>query len=263
MTANELRRKVVSKALSYLGCKESNGSHKQIIDLYNSHKQIIDLYNSHKPLARGYAVKYTDEWCATFVSAVSIACGLTDIMPTECSCSKMIELYKKMGRWKEADDYVPQMGDIIMYDWQDSGKGDNTGAPDHVGIVTAVNGIEITVVEGNKHESVAYRDMSVNGRYIRGYCLPNYGEEAKKPDLIPTIEPAREFSTSVAKKYTVTASALNMRRGAGMSKKIIKTLPRDAKVTCYGYYTQQSGTIWLLVKDSAGDVGFCSKKYLK
>ena len=40
---------------SYLGCKEANGSHRKI----------IDLYNSHKPLARGYAVKYTDAWCST------------------------------------------------------------------------------------------------------------------------------------------------------------------------------------------------------
>jgi len=28
-----------------------------------------------------------------------------------------------------------------MYDWQDSGIGDNTGNPDHVGIVTKVTGI--------------------------------------------------------------------------------------------------------------------------
>ena len=27
-----------------------------------------------------------------------------------------------------------------MYDWDDNGNGDNTGWPDHVGIVTEVNG---------------------------------------------------------------------------------------------------------------------------
>ena len=67
MTEKELRQKVVDTAVSYLGCKEANGSHRKI----------IDLYNSHKPLARGYAVKYTDAWCSTFASAVAIACGLT------------------------------------------------------------------------------------------------------------------------------------------------------------------------------------------
>ena len=48
MTEKELRAKVVSIAEKYLRCKESNGSHRKI----------IDLYNSHKPLARGYPVKY-------------------------------------------------------------------------------------------------------------------------------------------------------------------------------------------------------------
>lgn len=46
MTEKELRQSYVNAAVSYLGCKESNGSHKKI----------IDLYNSHKPLARNYAV---------------------------------------------------------------------------------------------------------------------------------------------------------------------------------------------------------------
>ena len=170
MTEQELRSKVVATARSYIGCKESNGSHKKI----------IDLYNSHKPLARGYAVKYTDEWCATFVSAVAVECGLTDIMPTECSCSKMIDLYKKMGCFVEADSYVPSPSDIIMYDWQDNGAGDNTGNPDHVGIVVSVNGTDMTIIEGNKSEAVAYRSMSVNGRYIRGYCLPAYSKKVTR-----------------------------------------------------------------------------------
>ena len=104
MTEKELRAKVVSIAEKYLGCKESNGSHRKI----------IDLYNSHKPLARGYPVKYTDAWCATFVSAVFIEAGLTEIAPTECGCGAMINLYKKIGRWEEKDDYVQSPGDVVM-----------------------------------------------------------------------------------------------------------------------------------------------------
>ena len=168
MTEIQLRKQVVEIMQSWLGCKEADGSHKAI----------IDLYNSHKPLARGYKVKSTDEWCATTVSAAFIKAGLTDIAPTECSCSKMIELYKKLGRWQESDRHVPQIGDIIMYDWQDKGVGDNYGSPDHVGIVVAVNGKDLTIIEGNKGEAVAYRSVSVNGRYIRGYCLPDYASKA-------------------------------------------------------------------------------------
>lgn len=168
-TEAALRKKVVDIAVSYLGCKESDGSHKKI----------IDLYNSHKPLARGYAVKYTDAWCSTFASAVAIAAGLTDIIPTECGCEKHIQLFKNMGSWQENDAYVPGLGDYIFYDWDDSGSGDCTGSADHVGIVTAVSGTSITVIEGNKSNAVGYRTMQVNGKYIRGYGTPDYAGKAK------------------------------------------------------------------------------------
>lgn len=170
MTETEMRNHVVNTAKKYLGCKESDGSHKKI----------IDTYNAHKPLARGYAVKYTDAWCATFVSAVAIQCGLTDIMPTECSCSKMINRYKNLGRWQEADNYVPKLGDVIMYDWGDSGYGDNTGAPDHTGIVAYISGNTMKIIEGNISNAVNYRTLSVNGRYIRGYCLPDYASKTNE-----------------------------------------------------------------------------------
>ena len=43
--------------------------------------KIIDGYNAHKPLARGYLVKYTDAWCATFVSFVIRQAISPDITP--------------------------------------------------------------------------------------------------------------------------------------------------------------------------------------
>lgn len=174
MTEQQIREKVVAAAKSYLGCKESDGTHKQI----------IDLYNSQSPLPVGYKVTYSDAWCATFVSAVAVQLGLTDIILPECSCSRMVALYQKAGRWTENDAYVPQVGDIIMYDWQDSGSGDNTGTPDHVGYVVDVSGQSMTIIEGNKDDSVSYRTIAVNGQYIRGYCLPNYA--AKATASIPT-----------------------------------------------------------------------------
>ena len=256
MTENELRQKVVTIMQSWIGYNETNGNFKRI----------IDIYNSHKPLARGYAVRYTDEWCATAVSAAFIQAGLTDIAPTECSCSKMIELYKAKGRWKEADDYLPKPGDVIMYDWQDRGVGDNTGAPDHVGVVASLNGNSLIIIEGNKSSAVAYRAMTVNGKYIRGYCLPDYASKATvKPVGAQPIKiaAAKSFDRAHAKTYTVTASALNLRSGAGTDKPIIKSMPKGTKVTCYGYYTKNGATIWLYVKDQDGTLGFCSKKYLK
>lgn len=81
-----------------------------------------------------------------------------------------------MGRWKEDDAYIPQIGDVLYYDWHDGGIGDCTGAPDHVGIVTDVTGKRLCIVEGNKgtKSEVATRTVMVNGRYIRGYGCPDY-----------------------------------------------------------------------------------------
>ena len=166
-----MREKVLETAKGWLGFNEADGSFKEIIDLYNS---IV-------PLPVGYRVKYTDEWCATFVSAVFAKAGLLAIGFPECSCERMIALYRAAGRWQERDDHVPNVGDLIMYDWQDSGAGDAAGWADHVGIVAAVDGRNITIIEGNRNNAVGYRQIAVDARYIRGYCLPDYESVATTP----------------------------------------------------------------------------------
>lgn len=150
---------VIKQAQAWIGRCESNGTHRAI----------IDIYNGQKTLPRGYRVKYTDEWCATFVSAVAVKLGYTDIIPPECSCQRMIDGFKRIGAWAENETRTPKPGDIIFYDWQDNGKGDNSGWADHVGIVEKVSGGYITVIEGNYSGAVKRRKIAVNGRFIRGY----------------------------------------------------------------------------------------------
>lgn len=172
MTENQLRNYIVNSAIEYLGIAE--GSKK--------HLDIVNTYNGIKPLPRGYKLKTSDSWCAAFVSAMAAKCGLLDIIPAECSCPNQISLWQKKGRWQESDAYVPKPGDIIYYDWDDTGTGDNKGVADHVGIVCAVSGGNIKVVEGNKADTVAYRTIAVNGKYIRGYGLPDYKSKAKEKE---------------------------------------------------------------------------------
>ena len=182
MTETEIRQKVVTTAKKYLGCKESDGSHKKF----------IDRYNSFQLLPRNHKMTYTAAWCATFVSAIAIECGLTDIMPVECGCAYMIALYKKLGRWHEDENYTPKAGDVIFYDWQDGtdfAKTDNKGSPDHVGIVVSVSEGVVNVIEGNKNNAVELREVAVNGRYIRGYGLPDYGSKATV-EVAPAPKPA-------------------------------------------------------------------------
>ena len=218
--------KVVEQAKAWLGRKESDGSHKEI----------IDVYNSHKPLARGYAVKYTDAWCATTVSAVAIKLGYTDIIPIECSCPKMIDLFKKLGAWVEDDSRKPNPGDIIFYDWDDSGIGDNRGSSDHVGIVEKVVGDTIHVIEGNYSNSVKRRTLRVNGKYIRGYGVPKYDKEVVvTPAKDTKIDSVLEVQLWLNNNYAsgLTPDGLY---GSLTKKALVKALQKHLGVTVDGVY---------------------------
>lgn len=160
----------VAQAEKWLGVKEGS----------KTHKEMIEIYNKHRPLAHGYEMGVNDAWCVMFVSAVSIKLGFTSIIPTDCRCSSMIEKFKKLGVWKENENRVPNVGDICFYDWEDSGKGDNKGVPNHVGIVSNVSGNSFTVIEGNYSNKVKKRVMEVNAKYLRGFAVPKYDSEVLK-----------------------------------------------------------------------------------
>ena len=159
-----LRLQVVQQAQIWLETNEADGSHKEI----------IDLYNAHSPLAQGYVVKYTDKWCATFGSVVAIQCGFTDIIPTECGCQRQIALFEALGCWEEDDSYIPLPGDYIFYSSQDQNDEDCGGFSDNVGIVIGTRDGFIKVIEGNVMGTVAYRTIPIDDPSIRGYGLPNY-----------------------------------------------------------------------------------------
>lgn len=173
MTGNELRQQVCSIMNSWIGA--TKGSTK--------HLEILKIYNNHTPLAVGYTVQVNDAYCATTVSAAWIKAGIADYTGTECGVDRFIAIAKQKGIWVEADNYVPKIGDAICYVWSDGdnyASYDNTSSADHIGIVTKVNGNNFTVTEGNMSGGVTgTRDMTVNGRYIRGFICPDYDTIAK------------------------------------------------------------------------------------
>lgn len=168
------RNDVVNLVNSWEGRNEADGTHKYI----------IDIYNSHLPHPRNTKMQYNWAWCACTWSALAIKLGYTDIMPIEISCYYIIEEAKKMGCWQENDAYIPGLGDGILYDWDDSGSGDNTGNPDHIGTVIYVNKESgyMVVMEGNYSDAVKKRTIMINGRFIRGFICPKYtGNGAELP----------------------------------------------------------------------------------
>lgn len=163
MSESAIRQRVVEEAQKYLGVVEGT----------IEHKRIVDIYNSQRKLPRGYRLQYDDAWCAAFMTFIGIQLGISDVILPEVGCPDMLDLYKAIGRWEERDDYVPQPGDLVMYNW-DGKSGENTGSPDHVGMVVSVKGKTIRVIEGNYQNKVQYRDICVEYIKTRGFCLPDY-----------------------------------------------------------------------------------------
>lgn len=188
---------------SYLGAKTGN----------NKHKHIIDTYNAHKPLARGYKVKYTDPWCATTVSSAAIECGYTSIIPTECSCTRMIDLLKKIGEYEPDDNYIPSPGMLIFYKWDvKTEEEDVDGVANHVGVVEMCDGKTITVIEGNNGGECKRRTVKVGWKYIHGYGKPRFDNDetfyvVRKGDSLSKI--AKNYNTTVSKLLELNPSIQN------------------------------------------------------
>ena len=137
-------------------------------------------------------MKYGWAWCACTWSATAIKLGYTDIMPIEIGCEELINQAKKMGCWVEADNYVANIGDAVLYDWNDNGVGDCTGYADHIGTIIEVNKSQgyFIVMEGNYKDSVRRRKLAINGRYIRGFITPKYTD-----DTISYVPPTKTETT--------------------------------------------------------------------
>jgi len=147
------RGNALAQAQSWVGCKESNGSHKKIIDVYNG-------YNP----ASG-KIGYGTPWCAAFVSAVAIKTGNTAVIPVHSYCPSMLSLFADKTFDKK---YTPKGADVIFFDWNFN------KVPDHVGMVEKADGDNVTTIEGNYSDAVKRRTFKKGYSLLLAYGLPNY-----------------------------------------------------------------------------------------
>lgn len=206
-TEKQLRNQLIKTAKSFLGAKQGSAKHKEL----------INKFNQVKP--DGWAMTYSAAWCAAAASAFAIKTfGVSKAkkyFPLSANCGTIITKAKKMGIWVESDSHVPKRGDWILYDWSDSGGGDNVGGPDHVGTVDKVSNSKIYVIEGNKNNAVGERIIAVNGRYIRGFVTPKYSTMAKsktRSTITYTVKRGDTLS-AIAKKYGTTVKAIAAENG--------------------------------------------------
>ena len=159
MSSGSYRDTAVAQAVAWIGCKESNGSHKEIVNIYNS------VTNMGK-------IGYKTSWCAAFVSAVAINTGNTSVIPVDCYCPRMLNTFRSWGRTADRN-FLPSGGDLIFYDWN------NNNVPDHVGMVYYSTGNQVTTIEGNFSDAVKCRTVSRGGGDILSYGLPAYSEQGR------------------------------------------------------------------------------------
>lgn len=117
-------------------------------------------------------------------------------------------------------------------------------------------------VKAVKKFQKAYK-LTVDG--IAGQATMAKLKEVYKKKTDTASEAKVDSAAYYDKKYNAnykTTSNLNLRVGAGSSKKKIATIPKGKTVECYGYYSKALGKVWLLVKYDKY-TGFCSIGYLK
>ena len=235
---------------SWLGWSESNGRHRQI----------IDIYNSHKPLAQGYKVKYTDQWCDVTVSAAAIKAGMVDLIGTECGVERHVQIFKEKGIWIEDGNIVPEPGYIIVFNWDKSSQ-PNDGFADHIGVVDQVKAGVIICIEGNRNDAVSYRSIPIGWGKIRGYAAPRYD----KGDAAPASSGGAP-SKEVKGKGQVTASILNVRSWAGLEHPNIKTIPTlkyGTTVEICDTVKDAGGADWYYVLIDGRIYGFVTADYIR
>lgn len=253
-----------------------------------THRDIIDIYNSHKPLAVGYKVKYTDDYCDTTLSAAFIKNNAVDLIGgTECGVERHIQLFKKAGIWEQNGSVTPAPGWIITYNWDD-GTQPNDGFADHIGIVEKVEGNTITTIEGNTGNGgvVARKTLQVANGNIRGYAKPKYKNAAAAPQSSEKVVPAKTtdkqlIATSKTKftrtgkaspardtfaKAKVTANALYVRSWAGVEFNPLKSIPfiyKDKVIQICDSIQANNGTTWYYIRIDNKIYGFINYRYVE
>ncbi len=77
------------------------------------------------------------------------------------------------------------------------------------------------------------------------------------------VQPAKSFDENLAGTYETIVADLKLRAGANTRYAVLASMPKGAKVQCYGYYTRETdGTVWLYVVYN-GQTGFVSRGFLK
>ena len=120
-----------------------------------------------------------EAWCATFISWCANEAGILDVsIPKFQGCSVGVNWFKARDEWIEGNNYTPNPGDIIFFEFQNPYDG-----PEHVGIVWKIENGMIVTIEGNSSDQCQSNVYSLSYSAICGYGVPTYPERTSQGSL--------------------------------------------------------------------------------
>ena len=232
------KEKFLDKAWTYLSC---NGD-----------------YVCNKKLHLGYIT----QWCAYAVSAIMQDCGFigTYIKEVEGGAGSIPRGSDgKFGTWfKKSVNMPPQRGDLFFLRYNDYPEQDKYFC-DHVGIVEDFDGTTITTLEGNvdgtygnfaKTSSFKRKTRFLSDKNVYAFYRPFCKSEKSTATSSKKEIEIYQLNSSKKVDYTVKVVAsdgLNIRQGAGLSYKILGTVPCNSFVKVTNY-TSGGAYKWGLVE---------------
>lgn len=235
---------VIEIAQSYLGTEEGTQKHKEIISYYNNCRY-----------AEAYKMTMNDPWCAAFVVACFGRANCHDLIPCVASCDQMISYFKQWGRFYRPAQASITKGDIIFYNW------DQDSSVDHVGIVVRNAFGSIQAIEGNKSDTVSYREIGINSPLIVGIAKPAYDSQSTDQGEIRPINQYTEYyrKFSYEDRKTIFSLPLLQKGSSGVYVQILQILLKykgHFSFDVTGQFDEETDNVvlnWQLIKNLETD----------
>ena len=187
-----------------------------------------------------YGSRYED-WCAMFAAFVLNYADITEYtVPRSGNCENWKNRLSGLGAYEKRDDYVPQAGDLIFFDWKDSKTNKRDGAADHIGIVERVSDTTVYTIEGNSGRAVSRQEYALDSKDILGYG--NLAVLMERAGL-ETVE-ATETEIEPVNAWTA-GDRVNLRSRASVGGNIVTVLETEGtQIVLLAKIEREDGEIW-------------------
>lgn len=215
--------------------------------------------------ANKYAESYgnaNQPWCGFFISWCARQAGIpTAVIPD----TGLSSVFKGIGTFHaRSSGYTPQLGDILMYDY------DGDGSPEHVSIVEKFTAStnSVTVIDGNWSDKVSHHTASMTDSNVLGFTTPTYTTKITELTAINLVKPSvvlkgKSFSIGgvIYSDVNITKVSVTVQDANGATKISASAAPNaksydlkglDAQIR-FGSLAEGEYSFTIAASDSSGD----------